>query len=158
MCVTPGRKQVSLAVIVLVIAGVAQSQNVFRSDTRLVEVEAVVRDGKGPVQGLTQGDFQLFDNGKLQKISTFGVVTSKRNSNGDTRIESPVTATVLFINNLAIPFTDQVQAEKRVAEVFHNLPPREPIAVYMLNLNLRILTDFTTGSGADRESTPDGLG
>jgi VWFA-related protein len=138
----------------LILPALAQEQSVFRSDTRLVEVEVVVRDGKGPVRGLTQSDFQVFDNGKLQKIGTFGVVTSKGSvgaglagpatSSGVRQpTELPVTATVLFINDLAIAFSDQVQAEKRVAEIFHKLPPREPIAVYVLNRNLRILTDFT---------------
>jgi VWFA-related protein len=137
--------------LALMMAG--QDQNVFRSDTRLVEVEAVVRDGKGPIQGLTQSDFQLFDNGKLQKISTFGVVTSKGAGSagpeaiaaggGASRTELPVTATVIFINNRVIAFSDQVQAEKRVAEVFHKLPPREPVAVYVLNQSLRIMADFT---------------
>lgn len=138
----------------LAIAAVAQEQSVFHADTRLVELEVVVRDGKGPVTGLTQSDFQVFDNGKLQKIGTFGVVTSKgsvvagsvapaASSGAGQDPELPVTATVLFINNLAIAFSDQVQAEKRVAEIFHELPPREPIAVYKLNQDLRILTDFT---------------
>jgi len=147
------------AIVLATIVG-AQDQKIFRSDTRLVEVEVVVRDGKGPVQGLKQEDFQLFDNGKPQKIATFGVVTSKGAgsigmgkdaaapvagaSSGAPQL--PVTATVLFINNLAIAFSDQVQARKRVAEVFHTLLPREPIAVYVLNQNLRILTDFTDDS------------
>jgi VWFA-related protein len=142
---------------ILAVAAIAQDQSVFHANTRLVEVEVVVRDGKGPVAGLKQEDFQLFDNGKLQKIGTFNVVTSKSaataisgaplaatsTTTSPARAESPVTATVLFINNLAIGFSDQVQAEKRVAEVFHKLPPREPTAVYVLNQKLRILTDFT---------------
>ena len=131
----------------------AQDAKIFRSDTRLVEVEVVVRDAKGPIRGLKQEDFQLFDNGKPQKIGTFSVVTSKGSGSSGAaapidhgagqQAELPVTATVLFINNLAIAFGDQVQAEKRLAEVFHKLPPLEPIAVYVLNQKLRILTDFT---------------
>jgi len=140
---------------ILSLAAAAQDRHVFRSDTRLVEVEVVVRDGKGPVQGLRQEDFQLFDNGKPQKIGAFSVVTSKGAGSGSGAPSSPasaspvphgelpVTATVLLINNLTIAFSDQVQAEKRVAEVFHTLPPREPIAVYVRNQKLRMLTDFT---------------
>ena len=66
----------TILAIVLILPALAQEQSVFRSDTRLVEVEVVVRDGKGPVRRLTQSDFEVFDNGKLQKIGTFGVVTS----------------------------------------------------------------------------------
>src|SRR3984957_3343880 len=34
---------------------------IFRSGTRLVEVDVVVRDRNGPVKGLTKDDFTLFD-------------------------------------------------------------------------------------------------
>jgi VWFA-related protein len=46
-----------------VIAGcaAAQQQPVFRSQTRLVEVDVVIRDSHGPVRGLTKDDFTLFD-------------------------------------------------------------------------------------------------
>jgi len=144
--------------IVLAIAAIAQDKSTFHSDTRLVEVEVVVRDGKGPVEGLTQEDFQLFDNGKPQKIGAFSVIQSKGVVFPGTaaksaptpaavasaeRAEPPVSATVLFINRFATAFSDQVQVQKRVAEVLHTLPPREPIAVYVLNQSLRIVTDFT---------------
>jgi VWFA-related protein len=42
----------------------------------LVQVKAVVRDEKGEaVKNLQREDFQVYDNGKLQLISTFGVET-----------------------------------------------------------------------------------
>ena len=46
----------------------------FRTTTNLVMVPVVVRDTKGhPVGDLKQGDFQVFDRGKLQLISKFTV-------------------------------------------------------------------------------------
>ena len=39
----------------------AQQQPVFRSQTRLVEVDVVVHDKHGPVTGLTKDDFTLYD-------------------------------------------------------------------------------------------------
>jgi VWFA-related protein len=41
------------------------------SNTRLVEVNVVVRDKAGPVANLTEKDFALFDRGKEQKIASF---------------------------------------------------------------------------------------
>jgi hypothetical protein len=42
----------------------------------LVQVKVVVRNEKGEsVKGLQREDFQIYDNGKLQMISTFGVET-----------------------------------------------------------------------------------
>ncbi|MGD0696788.1 MAG: VWA domain-containing protein [Terriglobia bacterium] len=53
-----------------------QTQPTFQiqSKTNVVVVRVVVRDAKGkPVDGLTQNDFQLFDNGKLQTVAQFAV-------------------------------------------------------------------------------------
>lgn len=50
----------------------------FKLRVNLVQVRVVVRDGKGNlVEGLKREDFQVFDQGKLQAISTFGVETAK---------------------------------------------------------------------------------
>src|SRR5271167_1685950 len=46
----------------------------FKLRVNLVQVHVIVRDAAGkPVEGLRKEDFQLFDNGKLQSISTFGI-------------------------------------------------------------------------------------
>src|ERR1022692_3880617 len=48
--------------------------NTLRSEVKLVEVPVVVRDGKGrAIAGLKQSDFQVFDLGKEQTITTFSV-------------------------------------------------------------------------------------
>lgn len=53
----------------------APSQQVFRSSTELVEVDVVVLDSTGRVvRGLTAEDFELYDEGKLQEVSTFSFV------------------------------------------------------------------------------------
>src|SRR5208337_707485 len=50
----------------------------FKLRVNLVQVHVIVRDGKGnPVENLTRDDFQLFDNGKVQPITTFGIETTK---------------------------------------------------------------------------------
>jgi len=52
----------------------AQPSYKIESKTNVVVVRVVVRDAKGkPVDGLTQNDFQLFDNGKPQTIAQFAV-------------------------------------------------------------------------------------
>jgi VWFA-related protein len=53
----------------------AQSDPVFQSKVNVVLVPVVVRDAAGrPIGNLTKDDFQLFDNGKRQTISSFSVV------------------------------------------------------------------------------------
>ncbi len=50
----------------------------FKLRVNLVQVHVIVRDNQNkPVAKLTKEDFQLFDNGKLQPISTFGIETAK---------------------------------------------------------------------------------
>ena len=50
----------------------------FKLRVNLVQVHVIVRDSADkPVENLHKEDFQLFDNGKLQAITTFGVETAK---------------------------------------------------------------------------------
>jgi VWFA-related protein len=55
---------------------VPQSRYTVRVDTRLVEMDVVVRDGHGrAVAGLTKENFQIHDNGKVREIADFAVDT-----------------------------------------------------------------------------------
>ena len=50
----------------------------FKLRVNLVQVHVIVRDAAGkPVENLRKEDFQLFDNGKLQAITIFGVETAR---------------------------------------------------------------------------------
>ena len=65
----------SLTGLALVLTLLADQQQVFRSGTELVEVDVVVLDSTGRlVRGLTAEDFELYDEGKLQEVSTFSFV------------------------------------------------------------------------------------
>jgi VWFA-related protein len=47
----------------------------FRVEVNYVEVDAFVTDGEGsPVTNLTAGDFEIFEDGKPQKVSSFSLV------------------------------------------------------------------------------------
>ena len=49
----------------------AAQNDVLRINTRLVEVDVVVRAKDGPVTNLAKDDFTIFDNGKLQPSRCF---------------------------------------------------------------------------------------
>jgi VWFA-related protein len=50
----------------------------FKLRVNLVQVHVIVRDSAGkPVENLRKEDFLVYDNGKLQAITTFGVETAK---------------------------------------------------------------------------------
>lgn len=60
----------------LVVQASARQQPTFRSATALVQVDAIAHDDDGNfVRGLQAGDFQLFEDGKPQKIEQFYMVT-----------------------------------------------------------------------------------
>src|ERR1017187_571950 len=53
--------------------------NTLRTEVKLVEVPVVVRDGKhNAITGLKQSDFQVFDLGKEQAITSFSVESGPR--------------------------------------------------------------------------------
>src|SRR5688572_7624846 len=56
----------------------AAQDDVIRINTRLVEVDVVVRDKNGPVTNLAKDDFTLLDNGKAQRVDVFSVSTAER--------------------------------------------------------------------------------
>lgn len=57
---------------------VQDTGNTFRLRVNLVQVHVIVRGNAGkPVEGLHKEDFQLYDDGKLQPITTFAVETAQ---------------------------------------------------------------------------------
>jgi VWFA-related protein len=53
---------------------VQNTGNTFKLRVNLVQVPVIVRNNAGkPVEGVRKEDFQLYDNGNLQSISTFAV-------------------------------------------------------------------------------------
>src|SRR6476646_8812617 len=54
------------------------SDAAIKVEVNLVLVPVVVKDSSGnPVSGLRKEDFQIFDNGKAQTVSTFSVETAE---------------------------------------------------------------------------------
>ena len=73
---------------------VQETTSTFKLRVNLVQVHVVVRgDGDKPVGGLHKEDFQLYDNGKLQTISTFVV------ENDQSRKERTEAALKTQVNN-----------------------------------------------------------
>ncbi len=75
-----GRRLGAAALVALAVAAVAsarsssivsaQERQTFRAGTDVVLVDVSVRDGGQPVTGLSAGDFQLKDNGVLQRVES----------------------------------------------------------------------------------------
>jgi hypothetical protein len=56
---------------------IAQQEPVFRSGTRLVQVNVVVREKNAPVTGLTKDDFTLLEDARPRSIATFSVISAR---------------------------------------------------------------------------------
>ena len=141
----------------------AQEPSSFRVNTRLVEVDVVVRSKDVAVTGLTKDDFRILDNGKPQTISTFsirssGKVTGSANkqvasaaplppgtisNRVDRSGEEPVAATVILLDRLNTEVADQSYFTKEMLKYLKTMQPGEHVAIYSLLKNLRIVQDFT---------------
>jgi VWFA-related protein len=141
---------------------IAQEQPLIRVNTRLVEVDVVVHkrgDKDGKVTGLTQDDFTIFDQGKRQKIATFSVTTQQ--SGGVKTVPPPrpgaasnrldrAGATVVLMDALNTADMEsgnasapQSYAHLELLEYLRTARKSDPMAVYSLNKNLRVVEDFT---------------
>ncbi|HYL76848.1 MAG TPA: VWA domain-containing protein [Bryobacteraceae bacterium] len=147
-------KFVFLPAVALLLA--AQSP-VIRVDTRLVELNVIVRDQNNrPVEGLTKSDFTVFDRNKEQRIALFSADSVHRlakpsaplpagihTNRPDQRAESPTTITVVLLDAVNTRIEDQAFAKQQFIKFLSQIRPEDRVAVYALGNRLRILQDFT---------------
>ncbi len=127
----------------------------FHAGTRLVEVEVVVRNNRGPVSNLTKGDFTILDQGKPQRIDIFhagqttpagpavplppGTVSNRFANAGEA--SAGYTAVLYDRLNTRIDFKDYER--KALVKLIRGMAPHEHVAIYVLGMNLHVLQDFT---------------
>ena len=153
------------------------SNAAIKVEVNLVLVPVVVKDSSGnPISGLKKEDFQLFDNGKPQAVSTFSVETEESRANHKTappevkpsEIESeqapaaappPSTGRVLELPRrfVALVFDDshmkvaEAMAVHAAAEkLFASLVPTDRVAIYSIDGNAQ--QDYT-GDAAELRKT-----
>jgi VWFA-related protein len=156
----------ALGVMLLVLPGFSRKpaavfqspQGVLRVTTQLVQVNVIVKDRHGQlVPGLTSQDFSVFDDGKPQKISIFRVEATRPSAAAWPKLPphtfsnmperhagaSPA-VTVILLDALNTPWSSQAQARLQVLKFLQQLRPGDPVALYALGGDLRVLHDFTT--------------
>jgi len=144
--------------LVMALAAPGQEAPVFRSDTRLVEVQVVVTGrGGAPVADLTLADFTLTENGKPQKIAFFAAPEARKAvaapketlpagifTNRPEYTESRprgVTAIVLDLLNTSIE--DQAFMRYELARFLKGLKDDDMVGLYVMGNQLRVIHEFT---------------
>lgn len=140
---------------------VTDTGTTFKLRVNLVQVRAVVRDSKGKtVEGLKREDFQLFDQGKLQMISTFGVETPEtrlEKARADATVEGQASAgsagvlfpqrfVALVFDDIHLNLQDAMVVRKSAEALIENLAETDRLAIY--GTSGQIAQDFTADKTA----------
>jgi VWFA-related protein len=145
---------------------------IFRSQTEVVEVPAVVTDKSGhALHGLTKDDFRIFEDGKERRIATFEEVNAARSrpaaypapvgqfSNIAEQIREPQSVVVVALDTINTPFLDQAYARRQLLQYLaQNSSPSQTLGLVVMGANgVQVLcalgTDATTLAGALRRAT-----
>ncbi len=156
------RRLLVLAVFLCTAVSTGTAQNpsssgqppVFRSDAGLVRVSVIVNDDRGrPIPGLTAADFELFDQGKPQRVVLFSVEGSASPSRAaaednvfSNRIDGPASAgvTVLLFDRLNTLQEHQSIARNHIFQYLKQLRPEDRVGFYVLEADeVLVLHDFT---------------
>jgi VWFA-related protein len=144
--------------------GVYQSQTVFRANTRLVVVDVVATDNKGqPVKDLHAQDFTVLENGTQQKVSDFifhhpgeseALPQPKLAPNvvSNTPQFRSGSLNVILFDFVNGDLTAHAYAKDQLVQFLNSGELGQPLAIFALQRQVKLLHDFTTDSAALKES------
>jgi VWFA-related protein len=132
----------------------------FRSFSRMVLVDVVVKDSKGHgLRGLKPEDFELLEDNVPHRIASFSESTeqfSRKTSvavhpqftdiytNARPREETEVRPSIVLLDLLNTPTRDRVMARRALLQfVQKRMQRNEPLAIFVLWNRLELLVDFT---------------
>ncbi len=141
--------------------GAARVSEPLRTNTRLVVVDVVATDSKGqPVSDLKAEDFALLEAGKPQTISGFSYQHSGGPSATARTVQLPPNvvsnAPQYKSNSLNVVLFDvvngelpsQAYAKDQLVKFFSTATLDRPVAIFVLERQLKLLHDFTTDGAA----------
>jgi len=155
-----------LAVLILIASAAAQSPQsaspdtpVFRTQGRDVVVDLVVTDDKGaPISGLKGSEFQVFENGKPQKIDFFEEHAAHTLPPGELKPLSPMppnvytniplapesdSVDILLLDTLNTPEQEFAYSRQQLIQFLHNVKPGTRVAIMTLGDKLSFVQSFT---------------
>ena len=129
-----------IAVVCALSAAAVVAQDVIKTETRLVLVDAVVTNKKGEyVRDLAQKDFKVYEDNKEQNVTSFSFEADPAApSNSQPRY------LVLFFDNTTMDMAHQRYARDAAAKfVAANAGPKRMMAVIEYSGSMRIAQNFT---------------
>ena len=161
-------------VVVAVVSLIAQSATqppltsqppVFRSGTRLVQVNVVVHDKHGqPVTDLKKEDFTVLERGKPQQIVFFSMDSASAPPAPEpatglppdvfmnrpfAQSGVPTGITIVLLDLVNTAWTDQHYAREGLVKFLQQIEPQDRIAIFALGTRgLTLMHDYTTDSAS----------
>jgi VWFA-related protein len=138
-----------------------QPEVVLKATTRLVQVSVIVQRHGQPVTDLKKEDFQLKENGKLQKIDLFSVEATDKatlpkaaaplppgiyTNELAQRPGAPASVTIILLDNNNTNLQRQMYARQQVLKYLQTIKPEDRIGIYRLGNGLKVLQSYTTDS------------
>jgi VWFA-related protein len=156
----PMRIRAALYFLMLAVFGavstMAAQDDVIKVNTRLVEVNVVVRDKNGPVSNLVKEDFTVFDNGKAQRVDVFSVSTADRSKSRESVSPLPAgvvsnrmgrgvaaSATVILFDRLNTADKYQRDGYRQLLTYLKSAKTDDLTALYVLGDDVKLIQDFT---------------
>src|SRR5271163_3628088 len=147
----------------IVIAGLAQTgpadvspkqpEVILKATTRLVQVSVIVDRHGQPVADLKKEDFQLKENGRLQKIDLFNVQATDKatlpqaanplppgvyTNELTQRPGTPASVTIILIDNNNTNLVRQMYARQQILKYLQTIKPEDRIGIYRLSGGLKV--------------------
>ena len=136
---TPDSQQAKTATAPKAELSTKDTETTFKLRVNLVQVKVVVRDSKGAlVRDLKREDFQLYDQGKLQPITTFGVETPETR-----RKRTEAAAKTQQGLNEQVPAEKVALPERFVALVFDDIHLKMEDATFARNSARKLVESMT---------------
>jgi len=140
----------------------SDSQATFRVTTRMVLVDAVVTGKKGDfIRKLASSDFEILEDGKAQRITAFAEhAESKATQREDvtplpphhfTNFSAPAPdhpITIILLDMLNTVILERDYARQQMLKFLASMPPGQPIALFVMSKDLKMLQGFTQSSDA----------
>jgi VWFA-related protein len=139
---------------------ITKSDTVLRTNTRLVVTDVVATDGNGkPVTDLKPEDFKVLENGRPQQVAHFSFhqpiaqaasrsVTLPPDIVTNVPAYSASSMNVILFDSANGDATEHAYAREQLLKFLATAEIHEPLAIFALHTDLKLLHDFTTDGKA----------